>query len=116
MFKPDDPLAPRDPVFDEAWQAQTLAMADTMVKAGYFSATDWAITLGAALKQADSNGDPDTPETYYVSALKALETLIANGTPIAAADMKNRKAAWETAYLATPHGQPVLLSAVKTDG
>lgn len=111
MFKPDDPFAPRDDVFQEAWHAQTLALADTMVNAGHFSANDWAKTLGAALKAADANGEPDNTETYYHCAIDALETLVAKGTSIDQPTMTDRKDKWERAYLATPHGRPVKLEA-----
>lgn len=108
MFKPDDPLAPPRPAFNEAWHAQVLALADTMVKAGYFSASDWAETLGASLQAAEANGAPDTEETYYTCALSALETL-SQRAGIAVADLVQRKADWEEAYRRTPHGNPVLL-------
>ncbi|MEE9388525.1 MAG: nitrile hydratase accessory protein [Paracoccaceae bacterium] len=110
MFRPDDPLKPRDAVFDEAWHAQTLALADTMVQAGIFSADDWALALGAALKQADAKGESDTTETYYHCAINTLEQLVARNTAIDQPALNSRKASWERAYLATPHGQPVSLT------
>lgn len=111
MFKPDDPLAPPDATFEEPWQAQVLAIADTMINTGNFTATQWAETLGAALKSAAENGAPDTTELYYEAALEALETLIRQETPINGATLAKRKKDWTAAYLATPHGKPVLLSA-----
>lgn len=113
MFKPDDPLAPPDATFEEPWQAQVLAIADTMINAGKFTATQWAETLGAALKAADATGAADTTETYYTAALEALETLTRQETTIDAAALAKRKKDWAAAYLATPHGKPVLLSAGK---
>lgn len=111
MFKPDNPATPPGPTFDEPWQAQVLAIADTMVTAGRFTATQWAETLGAALKTADQGGAPDTSETYYGAALQALETLVSAQTPIDQTALDARKDQWARAYLATPHGKPVLLSA-----
>lgn len=109
MFQPDTPLAPRDPVFDEAWQAQVLAIADTMVNTGRFSAGDWAETLGAELRQAEAAGRPDTATTYYEAALAALERLTKTTTGLTDTDLTTRKAEWTHAYQRTPHGQPVLL-------
>jgi nitrile hydratase accessory protein len=109
LFRPENPFAPRDPVFDEAWQAQVLAIADTMVQAGRFSATEWAETLGAGLRAAEAEGRPDTALTYYETALAALERLVTETTPITEADLVTRKADWTRAYDRTPHGQPVLL-------
>lgn len=62
LFRPEDPLAPREPVFEEPWHAQSLALADSLVRAGAFTATEWAEALGAALKAADARGLPDTTE------------------------------------------------------
>lgn len=110
MFQPDDPLAPRDPVFDEPWQAQVLAMADTLVRTGRFSATTWAETLGAELAKAEAAGAPDTTQTYYEAALAALERLATTETPITRTDLARRKSEWTRAYERTPHGQPVVLA------
>jgi len=108
LFRPDDPLAPPKPAFDEAWQAQALAMADAMVQAGHFSASDWAEALGAELAAATTRAEPDTLQTYYLAVLAALETL-SERAGITRADRSTRRAAWEAAYHRTPHGQPVEL-------
>ena len=110
MFAPDDPLAPSGPVFEEPWQAQVLALADTLITGGNLSAKNWAQTLGAALKAADARGAPDSTETYYLCAVEALEELVAANTNIDKPAMTDRKDAWIQAYLSTPHGQPVKLA------
>lgn len=109
MFRPEDPLAPPEPVFDEPWQAQALALADSMVQAGHFTKTAWADALGAALKSAEREGAPDTLETYYIVVLNALETLSESSAGIAAETRLQRRADWEAAYRRTPHGKPVTL-------
>lgn len=114
MFRPETPLTPRDPAFDEAWQAQTLAIADSMVRAGRFTANDWAETLGAELSAAEAAGKPDTTATYYDAALAALETLTTASTTITPADLATRKADWTRAYQRTPHGQPVDLARARS--
>ncbi len=105
MFTPDDALTPRSDVFIEPWYAETLAMADAMVRAGHFSASDWAEALGAALANSAAGGQPDDEATYYAAALTALETLC----PLPSADLAARKSAWAKAYAGTPHGHPVHL-------
>ena len=35
----------------------------------------WAEALGEALERAERAGAPDTPETYYLAVVSALETL-----------------------------------------
>jgi nitrile hydratase accessory protein len=98
-----------DPIFDEAWQAQALAMADSLVKSGLFSANDWSNALGQSLKESANRADIDSQLTYYQSVLKTLEQLIADHSEIDAALMDSKRQDWEKAYLNTPHGQPVTL-------
>jgi nitrile hydratase accessory protein len=105
------PLASVDgePAFAEAWQAQALAIADTLVQNGMFSAGAWSAALGAALKQAEADGAVDNQETYYRCALTALETLVAGNSEIDQPAMAGKRRDWEQAYRSTPHGQPVKL-------
>jgi hypothetical protein len=114
LFTPDNPLTPPGPTFEEPWHAQVLAIADVMVTNGQFTAVQWAETLGDTLRATTVNGLPDTPQTYYEAALQALETLTSQETPIDPTSLSERKDQWARAYLATPHGKPVLLSAGKT--
>ena len=116
MFKPEDPLAPPQPHFSEGWHAQALALADTLVRGGYFTANDWATALGDMLTNADAGGAPDTEETYYLAVLNAVETLTVRHTPIADVDLTVRKNAWAKAYHDTPHGKPVVLSGTSEAG
>ena len=99
------------PVFDEPWQAQVLALADSLIAGGNFSGKNWAQALGAALAAAAARGAPDTSDTYYLCAVEALETIMDQKTAIDSAAQTRRKAAWTHAYLSTPHGQPVHLKA-----
>lgn len=111
--QPPGPLARRDdePVFDEPWQAQVLALAFNLIAEGIFSASQWSEALGAELKRAAASGAPDDPRTYYRAALAALENLLATDGRIVAARLTDRVETWRRAYLNTPHGQPVELSA-----
>ena len=114
MNRPEDALSPlarkdSEPVFDEAWQAQALAMADSLVKAGVFSADIWAETLGAGLRHRFAEGAADTAETYYRAVLSALEQLLDQGGTLPQSEQDSRREEWRRAYLATPHGQPVRL-------
>jgi len=106
------PLLAKDgePLFDEPWQAEALAMADTLVNSGMFKATNWSETLGKHLRNAVSIGEPDTSLTYYNAVLATLEELIADNSGIDPEDMLGKRKDWESAYLSTPHGQPVVLS------
>jgi len=105
------PLASVDgePAFAEAWQAEALAIADTLVQNGLFSATAWSAALGEALQQAEVDGATDDQETYYRCVLSALEGLVASHSVIDQSAMADQRKDWEEAYLSTPHGQPVKL-------
>ncbi len=118
MNTPDELLGPLrrkdgDPVFDEAWQAQALAMADTLVKKGTFSAEEWAATLGAELRSAADTGEPDNTQTYYLAVLRSLEILLDKSGTAVRLEVDAQQEEWKQAYLSTPHGQPVELSAKK---
>jgi nitrile hydratase accessory protein len=109
LFRPDDPLAPPKPAFDEPWQAQALALADAMVQAGHFTAAEWAEALGAALKDAEAQGAPDTLDVYYTGVVSALEKLSGEKAGISTQARVRRRREWEEAYHRTPHGKPVVL-------
>ncbi len=98
-----------EPVFDEPWQAQVLAMVDTLIANGTIEATTWSDTLGSELKKAQLSGASDDITTYYKVVLQALEQLLDQNTDISGSDVSNKRDAWEQAYQATPHGQPVKL-------
>ena len=110
------PLASVDgeAAFDEPWQAEALAIADTLVQNGMFSAGAWSQALGEALRQSEADGASDNQQTYYQCVLVALEGLIAQHSDIDRPAMTAKREDWEQAYLSTPHGQPVKLQTVKT--
>ena len=112
------PLARRDsePVFDEPWQAQVLALAFNLVEQGVFTASQWSDALGASLKDAQARNESDDPQTYYRSALAALETLLAADGRLSEQRVAERVEAWRQAYRHTTHGQPVELSASAARG
>jgi nitrile hydratase accessory protein len=103
---------PRDgdgPVFAEPWQAEAFALTVRLHEAGCFTWPEWAATLAAVLKEVRERGEEDDGSHYYNRWLVALERLVTEKQLLGAADLGLRKAAWEEAYRATPHGQPVEL-------
>lgn len=98
-----------DPVFSEPWQAQALAIADSLVRSGRLTANDWSSALGKELEQAKQAGAADNQETYYQSVLAALETLTVEKMSLTGKEIDKRTHQWKEAYLSTPHGKPVLL-------
>jgi nitrile hydratase accessory protein len=109
------PLASVDgaTAFDEPWQAEALAIADTLVHNGMFSAGSWSQALGGELRKAEASGASDDQQTYYQCVLTALEGLIAQHSEIDRPAMTAKRDDWEQAYLSTPHGQPVKLEATE---
>ena len=109
-----DTSLPRDadgPVFAEAWQAEAFALTVRLHQAGCFTWTEWAETLATVLREVRERGEADDGTHYYDHWLVALERLVTAKQVFSAADLDQRKAAWEAAYRSTPHGKPVELSA-----
>ncbi len=98
-----------EPLFNEAWQAQLLAMVDQMITDGRIPAALWSQTLGRELRDADNEGKPDDIDTYYAAVLAAFETLLEQIPELSMQAIDDTEKAWEQAYLNTPHGQPVVL-------
>ncbi len=97
------------PVFRAPWEAQAFAMAVKLHEAGHFTWTEWAERLGREIARARQAGDPDRGDTYYEHWLAALEGLVVEKGLVAPAELARRKAAWEAAARATPHGKPIEL-------
>ncbi|WP_417518367.1 nitrile hydratase accessory protein [Minwuia sp.] len=110
---PEDlPGIPKDsegPTFREPWEAEAFALAVRLHEAGHFGWDEWAATLSDEIKAAQAAGDADLGDTYYHHWLAALERLCREKGLASTSAVKERKAAWREAYLATPHGQPVEL-------
>ena len=109
-FRPQ-PLKNLDgnPVFEQEWQAQVLAMADTLITNNLIEPTRWSEAFGAGLAKAHAAGQADDMETYYAVALDTLENLMTSQGALAKVEISNRREEWKQAYLRTPHGQPVKL-------
>lgn len=101
----------KDPVFNEPWEAQLFSLVSALRDKQLISADEWAGALGKAIKQAQSAGDPDLGDTYYQHCLCALEQLLIAKELADHSELQGLVSAWRAAYQATPHGQPVSLSA-----
>jgi nitrile hydratase accessory protein len=113
------PALPRDkdgPVFNEPWEAQAFALAVRLSEAGCFTWPEWAAILSQEITAAQERGDPDLGNTYYQHWLNALERICAETQLVSHEDMRDRQKEWRRAYLNTPHGQPIELSAAFTHG
>ena len=106
---PSIPCDAEGPVFRAPWEAQAFAMALALHECGVFTWTEWAEALGAEIKRAQAEGDPDTGETYYRHWLATLERLIAAKGVATSALLHRYRDAWDHAADRTPHGQPIVL-------
>ena len=110
---PDVPALPCDPegapVFREPWEAQAFAMTLRLHEAGHFTWAEWAERLAREIGRARADGDPDLGTTYYAHWLRALEGLVTDKGLVSAAELVERRAEWDAAAHATPHGRPIEL-------
>jgi nitrile hydratase accessory protein len=110
----DLPALPRDeggPVFSEPWEAKAFALAVGLSEAGCFTWSEWVTVFSQEIKSAEERGDPDLGDTYYRHWLNALEKICTSKGLVGIEDRRKRKETWRRAYLNTPHGKPIELSA-----
>lgn len=103
------PPEQRQPTFNEPWEAQAFAITVAMQKRGLFSWSEWADALGAQIRQAQAQGDPDLGATYYLHWLGALEALVQKKGVTDQRTLTHYQAAWQYAAERTPHGEPIVL-------
>jgi nitrile hydratase accessory protein len=114
----DLPALPRDeggPVFNEPWEAHAFALAVRLSESGCFTWSEWAAALSHEIRAAQERGDPDLGHGYYQHWLNTLERLCTEKGLLSSAEMHRRKEQWRRAYLHTPHGQPIELSAAEDE-
>ncbi len=108
---PEMPGDQEGPVFNEPWEAQIFALTVRLSEAGHFTWPEWAAVLSQEIRAAQERGDPDLGNTYYQHWLNALERICAEKGLVGREDVSRRRQEWRRAYVHTPHGQPVELSA-----
>lgn len=101
--------APLPARFDEPWQAQLFALTVALNEAGHFAWRDWTDAFAATLKRHGAERALDGGADYYAAWLETLESLLAARGLAARDEAETVRAAWEAAYLTTPHGSPVRL-------
>ena len=111
---PHQPQDDQGPVFNEPWEAQAFALVLALHEKGLFSWQEWAAVLSEQIALAQAGGDPDRGNTYYQHWLVALEKISQQKNLSNEEELLRRKLQWTAAYLNTPHGKPVELSAGET--
>lgn len=97
------------PAFSEPWHAQLFALTVHLSETGRFTWPDWTARFGETLRRHGLAGALDGGDDYFAAWLATLETLLAEQGAAPAPEVTALRAAWEDAYLSTPHGQPVRL-------
>ncbi len=104
-------MTPRpDPAFAEPWHAQVFALTVHLNESGHFTWADWTARFGATLARHGLDRELDGGEDYFNAWLETLETLLAEDGSAGRIEADQLRAAWEQAYLTTPHGAPVRLA------
>jgi nitrile hydratase accessory protein len=105
--------ADRDgPVFQEPWQASAFALAVHLSERGAVPWTEGSAALAQEIRAAD---DPTEVDGYFRHWLRALERMCVEKGMLDPANIRRRQEEWRRAYLETPHGEPVELSAAYHD-
>ncbi len=98
------------PAFAAPWEAQVFAITLALHERGLFTWGEWAVALGATIREARASGDPDDGSTYYAHWLAATERLVAERGVAGREALAERAEAFERAARATPHGEPIRLA------
>ena len=98
-----------EPVFSEPWHAQLFAVTVHLNETGCFAWPEWAERFGATLAAHGLSRELDGGDDYFLAWLETLEAFMADTGRVPLDQAQAVKAAWEQAYLTTPHGAPVHL-------
>ncbi|MEO9819341.1 MAG: nitrile hydratase accessory protein [Paracoccaceae bacterium] len=99
-----------EPAFQAPWHAQLFALTVHLHEAGHFTWPDWAAAFSATLKRHGADKDLNGGDDYFAAWLETLESKLRDLGLANDAQIETLRAAWETAYLNTPHGDPVKLA------
>lgn len=98
-----------EPAFDAPWHAQLFAMTVHLNETGLFDWADWAARFGATLARHGLSRELNGGDDYFQAWLVTLEAYLEEMALAEPAAVEEIRAAWERAYLETPHGRPVTL-------
>jgi len=103
----DLPLQENEPVFAAPWEASAFALLVALRQRDYFAWQDWVAVFAAEIAAEESHDSP--AHSYYEIWSRALEKMVSICGLVDKGVIDQRAEAWRKAYLATPHGQEVLL-------
>lgn len=103
------------PGFAEPWQAQAFACALQLSRRGLFTWREWVDAFSAEIAAHPARADETAEAAYYRQWLRTLEKLAAIKGAASAAEIDERAEQWRRAYLNTPHGRAVELTAASAE-
>mgnify|MGYP001195234279 FL=1 len=93
------------PAFSAVWHAQLFALTTHLYEKGLFTWPQWTAALAYQI-QAQRE---DTEDSYYQAWMAALTACLVEQDITDIEQLQLMKDRWASAYLSTPHGQPVKL-------
>lgn len=98
-----------EPAFEAPWHAQVFALTVHLNEAGHIAWPDWAARFSKTLARHGLTKDLNGGDDYFTAWLETLEGFLAETGQAAPDAVEALRAAWEEAYLTTPHGVAVEL-------
>ena len=98
-----------EPAFAAPWHAQVFALTVALNEAGQVGWADWAERFGATLARHGLDRELDGGDDYFRAWAETLEAYLVESGIARTVEVDRLRAAWESAYLSTPHGDPVRL-------
>ena len=97
--------------FSEPWHAELLAIAILLCETGRLDKSDLSEVAGKAISDTGSSTGSASGEDAFEAALGKLESVLAENGFADRTEIDSALNEWRQAYLDTPHGDPVKLSA-----
>ena len=99
------------PAFSAVWHAQLFALTTNLYDQGFFTWSQWTATLAyhIQVQRDDIKYSKDTEDSYYQAWMAALTACLVEQDITDVRQLQLMQDRWVSAYLSTPHGQPVRL-------
>lgn len=97
--------------FSEPWHAELLAIAILLYETGRLDKSELSEIAGKAISDKGWSVGTASGEDAFVAALSKMESVLAGSGIAGRTEIDSALNEWRQAYLDTPHGEPVKLSA-----
>jgi nitrile hydratase accessory protein len=94
--------------FSEPWQAQLFAVTLQLSRQGAFTWAQWVEVFSSEIAAHPQGETESVEDAYFRQWFAALEQMLLQ-LGIEPDDISDTQLHWKRSYLATPHGQPVVL-------